>query len=289
MPNRLKDMKIREISAVDKAANLRNFLIVKSEGGETELGKIDETVLALEVATEALGIALGSSMEDGVEIGKAAEEMADSFEEFATFVKAATNGSFKENMVAREVRNELWDGIMELENSVGGILANKEMDAAAKKAAIDENLNAFTEWFKQKIQGLSEVKKAGAKISGERATKIKAAYDILGAIMAETEGSGKVEKEDNAMKIEDITDAVAKAIAPLSERLEALEKGDTVEKKDEGQPNELADAIKKAVEEATQPLMTRLETLEKSKGIRKSADGQDESGSNKGSFWGGVL
>lgn len=288
MPNRLKDMKIREISAVDKAANRRNFLIVKAEGGD-KMNMMDETMLALEVATEALGIALGSTLEDGMEIEKAAEEMADSFDEFATFIKAATNGSFKENMAAREVRHDLYDGIMELENSVGAVLSDKEMDAAAKKAAIDENLNAFNEWFKKKIQGLSEVKKAGAKISGERATKIKAAYDILGAIMAEAEGSGKVEKEDNPMNIEDITNAVASAIAPLSDRLAALEKGDQVEKKETDQPNELVEAIKKAVEEATQPLIARVETLEKSKGIRKSADGQDDSGSNKGSFWGGVL
>ncbi|TAH58239.1 MAG: hypothetical protein EWM48_02220 [Sphaerochaeta sp.] len=88
------------------------------------------------------------------------------------------------------------------------------------------------------------------------------------------------------MKAEEISKMVDDALQPIIDRLDSLEKSGEGEEKGEDMAQVVTDAITKAME----PIAQRLEVIEKAKGIKKSIDGQEDEDKNvKKSFWGGIL
>ncbi|QNK87755.1 terminase [Sporosarcina sp. resist] len=84
--------------------------------------------------------------------------------------------------------------------------------------------------------------------------------------------------DDEEMKAEDITKAVTEALAPITERLEAVEKEI---KKEAPEPeavekDEVLDQIKGVLKDALAPLTERLDTVEKARGVSKQADDDKE-------------
>ncbi|MGE8079031.1 XkdF-like putative serine protease domain-containing protein [Peribacillus loiseleuriae] len=119
----------------------------------------------------------------------------------------------------------------------------------------------------------------------EDETKIREAVQDLSDILIDllaTENIAKavgkpaeqIKKGDEEVKPEDIQKAVTDALAPISERLEAIEKEVN---KDAPNPegikkNEELEQLKDVLKEALEPISNRLETVEKARGISKQAD-----------------
>ena len=87
--------------------------------------------------------------------------------------------------------------------------------------------------------------------------------------------TGGIQKNEVRMKPEEIsqqvTDAVTKALEPVTARLDKLEKADTTDDK----PDEQNDVITAAVEKALEPVTARLEALEKASPGSKLVKGQE--------------
>lgn len=107
--------------------------------------------------------------------------------------------------------------------------------------------------------------------------EIKASGDIAKAMEGKPETIGKGDE----MKAEDIKKALDEALAPINEKLEALEKElkpgepDHVQKGNGNEPetdDKQLEQLKSVVKDALQPINERLETVEKARGISKQAD-----------------
>jgi hypothetical protein len=105
-----------------------------------------------------------------------------------------------------------------------------------------------------------EIQKAGKKISAARMDKINAAFTALQELKAEVE-----EEEEEVMKAEDIQKMINDAVAPINEKLTALEKGEAPPT--EPAADDTAAVLQKALTDALEPINKRLETIEKARGI----------------------
>jgi hypothetical protein len=298
VPNKLKNMNIREVSGVTKGANRKQWLIVKSddkkEGSIADISKI---------AIEALQIAIKKTMEEYNEpdddaIAKMEGGIKTCFDQFVDFIKTATTGTFKQNMGRRTLRETLWGATDALFESIQVTLNDQDLEDGKKASQVESNLDQFTTWMLDQLDLYNEgeeVTKAGAVISASRLERLRETHSALGQIIAEAEkgkdepDKGGVQKGDDIeVNAEEITKMVEAAIAPIVERLESLEKHDdpgTEDKVEDKMTQAVTDAITKAME----PIAQRLEVIEKAKGIKKSIDGQGDPEPVTKSFWGGLL
>lgn len=294
MPKKLSNMDITEVSGVDKAANRKKFLIVKREGGEKELPTNNEMETVCKVATEALKIAIHGTIDEEENLEKVMEDIGGSMDEFMELMKAATVApSFAANMAASDIRSNLYRAGDSLHDTITAVLSDKDLTKDDKKAAIEDSMEEFTAWIMGIVDQATAIQKAGAKISTDRLSRLKAAHQSLGDIIQEAEGGeepiekggeGKLEK----LEKKDIESLVTEALDPVIKRLETLEGKE--EPKTEGN-EEVKKMITEAVESAVTPLVERIEVVEKARGIKKSAEGQEDDvkKNENQSIWAGVL
>ncbi len=289
-------MVIKEVSAVDKAANAKKFLIIKrEEGGEKNMpGEKTDMATICKIATEALEIALHTTLDETDDMDTIIDEADASLDQFVGLVKAETvPASFAASMATDELRSKMWRATEALQDVVAKTLASADLTKDAKKTAISESLGQFTKWLMGYVEEATkimradpeQIQKAGAIIASGRLNKLKDVYKTLGAIIQEAEGGETVQKGGEDMDQEQLKTIIREAMAPIEERLGALEKG---EGGNEPEPT-IEESIKKAVGEALGPIAQRLEVVEKARGIKKSVDGQDQLEKKEQSFWGGVL
>lgn len=82
----------------------------------------------------------------------------------------------------------------------------------------------------------------------------------------------KPEKESDDMEAKEMQELISKALEPVNNKLEELEKANKPEDNQEPETNEETEAITKAVQEAVKPVNERLEKLEKSRTSNKAND-----------------
>lgn len=135
------------------------------------------------------------------------------------------------------------------------------------------------------------IAKAGKKISTSNMEQIKSAHESLNKLI-ELDSN---KEEDEEVKKEDIEkmigEAVASAVAPLTKKLDSIEKEEGQEPEDkagEGEEDSIADSVAKAIEKAIAPLVERVDKVEKARGISKSQETDPETEVKK-SVWDGLL
>ncbi|PIC72525.1 XkdF-like putative serine protease domain-containing protein [Sporosarcina sp. P17b] len=99
--------------------------------------------------------------------------------------------------------------------------------------------------------------------------EIKSTDDIAKALENKP---GKIRKGEDEMKAEDIQKAVTEALAPITERLDAIEKEVTPKEPETVEKNAELDSFKAVLKEAMEPISTRLEVVEKARGVSNQAD-----------------
>lgn len=130
------------------------------------------------------------------------------------------------------------------------------------------------------VGGNAAIIKAGRKISAARLAALKDAHGLLASIIAEAEDAQEGGTEVTREEIQAIVrEAIDEALKPITERLEALEKGGDTKPEQEVEPI-TAEAVKgivaEAIKGAIEPLASRLETVEKVRGL---SNGLPSSGS----------
>ncbi len=264
--HKLVDISIREVSGVDRPANKRHFLLVKStEGAE---GMSNEAAATTGEAT--------TDEKQGGFLTRMVAGLASLFK--------ADGQTFAENLAQEQMNDRFWDAVHALKEAIRNTLAATDLNTAAKASSIGTSLAQFQEFILGlvtsatgatiKREDLLALAKAGAKMSAARREKLQAAYETIGQILSEV-AEEQVEKEGETVSNEQLQ-AITKRLDETAETLKKLDGLEELTKK--------IDALK----EQNEALVKRIEELEKAPGTRKSADGQDDSG-KKESFWKGVL
>lgn len=142
-----------------------------------------------------------------------------------------------------QLGNDLVDIIRQLSQNKGMVI----------KAMNEEEIQKAEELF------LSSIEKAGRKVSGKNIDLINSAIDALSKIKDEAEG--------NDVTKEEMQEVLKQALAPINEKVEALEKSHGIEKQEEPkEPSEnevLKSVLSEVISEQIAPIEKRLEKIEK--------------------------
>lgn len=291
----IRDMKIVEVSGVDKAANQRRFLLAKREGGETMSQPSEDTTQGNAVFEFLTGLFKGLKKPDP-DLTK-----IQSLDDIPEELRKGDAVTFQAAVAQSQLSDKFWIATDALRKAVRTTLEDAALTTEGKVAAIATNLDQFKE-FVLGLTGLAigasvaKIEKKGAKLSASRMKALVDAKQLLEDILAEAapaaDGSGSVAKgEDTDMNAEDIKKAVEAALDPLVKRVEKLENPEPDVKKTEGEPAPLTKAdLEAALQSGIEPLVKRIDKLESTAGVRKSVDGNEtQDGDVKKSIWGGVL
>lgn len=168
---RLTNIRVKEVSLVDEAANLRRFIVVKRKGGNGMGKKNAELLKDDDNQVEKLSSEVKETL---VNRGNEVIEKMKSLLEDVEKIEVAKNGG----------------------DEVPGTLIEKfeEIAKAMPQFKIEEDSDDFGI-----AKAADEIKKAGKKISANRLEKIKDAFSILSGLLEEfndDNGGGVAKKKD---------------------------------------------------------------------------------------------
>lgn len=142
-----------------------------------------------------------------------------------------------------------------------------------------------------------DVAKVGRKMAKERLAKLTQAIQLLQEILAEVQDNPE-DEEASAMDRDAVQrlldEAVAKAVAPLKERIERLEAASQAQEaapETKGEPltaEAVSQMVEQAVAKAVKPLEERLSVVEKAR-LSNAAQVDVSKGQVDANFWGGVF
>ncbi|AQY42394.1 XkdF-like putative serine protease domain-containing protein [Bacillus thuringiensis] len=208
-------------------------------------------------------------------------------------------GEVRDNYVRNQQKRNVWAAWDSLENAYWG----SRWDNYTNEAVDFERLLTAIEDFSEIIQEIrdggdvaiakaleikpaatltEEIEKAGKKVSAATMADIETAKAALQNIIDRVS-----DKEDDELKIEDITKAVQDAVAPINERLDALEKANQEEEPET--KDDIVKAVSATLTKALKPIEERLGTVEAARGITKQEEKKEEHIEKAGSLWDGVL
>nr|WP_324287257.1 XkdF-like putative serine protease domain-containing protein [Bacillus cereus] len=208
-------------------------------------------------------------------------------------------GEVRDNYVRNQQKRNVWAAWDSLENAYWG----SRWDNYTNEAVDFERLLTAIEDFSEIIQEIrdggdvaiakaleikpaatltEEIEKAGKKVSAATMADIETAKTALQNIIDRVS-----DKEDDELKIEDITKAVQDAVAPINERLDALEKANQEEEPET--KDDIVKAVSATLTKALKPIEERLGTVESARGITKQEEKKEEPIEKAGSLWDGVL
>lgn len=322
MPRELVNAKITHVSYVDKAANQKQFFIVKSEKQPDFQKEVrilakeaDEQKLVYGIVYEPDTVDAHGDFMTAAEIEKAAHgflkdarqidkqhdfqggvgEVVESYVAPADFEmngETIKKGSW---VLVTKASEEVWEQIKKGEitgySMAGTAETIEKQEKPVSQEKTDEKglFNLLKNFFVGKQQQSYEepVAKAGRKFSASNLQEIKNAHAALGNLLSQVE----TKEREEEMTSEEVTKSIQEALEPIKKRLETLEKEEELNKKDKEKEEETekeGEKLKKAISEAVQPLADRIEAIEKSRGTSKQTE---ESGSEQvqKSIWSGLF
>lgn len=278
-PGELRDVDVKAVSLVSRAANKHKFAIFKSADNSIE--KEEAEHVSKPTKEGFFDICTKFFTGDHSESTEEAEKGA---------VKDKVNTAIKGQMLSAAM-----DG---LQSALfwGNDAAIKKGDwSGVKKAATEfaEICAAIADGDDLlKSEALAELEKAGKKICGARMKKLMDIKSALDAIIAEGDETETEKGEATEMTKEELSEIIKAEIGPITERLDKLEKGEDEAMKAEDPKVETltAEDVAKAVAAAVEPLAGRIETLEKARGMSNKIDGEgEETQKSEGGIWGGSI
>ncbi|MGG1147616.1 XkdF-like putative serine protease domain-containing protein [Bacillus wiedmannii] len=211
-------------------------------------------------------------------------------------------GEVRDNYARNQQNRNVWAAWDSLENAYWG----SRWDNYTTEAVDFERLLAAIEDFSEIIQEIrdggdvaiakaleskpaatltEEIEKAGKKVSAATMADIETAKSALQNIIDRVS-----DKEDDDLKLEDITKAVQDAVEPINQRLDALEKAQQDETPAEPEKDELTKSVTAAIEKVMEPVNQRLSKIEKARGISNQGDpGSAQSIQKDAHFLTGIL
>jgi len=294
MAKKLKDIKLHEISYVDKPANRKQFVFFKRQGEGLDL-LAKKTKIKLEIESDGTGKGTTVTIN-----GDKLEELRSfDFSFWGTDPKQPVSCSYSKVVEGKDgfKRTEtfyLSKGEITMDPKtlelLKAYLGEEDVDVEKKveEEVLQEALDLITKHYKESFpedlekavgvlainaccSEVKDVEKAGAKFSKEAIKKIQAiiaAVEALKSIMASSKES--TEKADG-----NESEEMAALTKQLTELKEAVAKLDGTEKKDD----EKSDIAK--LTEAVEGVSKRVEAMEKVTATKKSIDGQDDDDDDK--------
>ncbi|MCU5716663.1 XkdF-like putative serine protease domain-containing protein [Bacillus cereus] len=218
-------------------------------------------------------------------------------------LSAIEKGEVRDNYARNQQMRNVWAAWDSMENAYWGSRWDNYTNEAVDFERLLEAVQDFSEIIQEIRDGgdvaiakaletkpvvtlTEEIEKAGKKISAATMTDIETAQAALQNIIERVS-----DKEEDELKIEDITKAVADAIAPLDERLQKLEKSneEAPPAAEEEKDNELLKSVTAAIQKAVEPIEKRLGDIESARGISKQEEKHEEEIQKSQSVWDGVL
>nr|WP_088325943.1 XkdF-like putative serine protease domain-containing protein [Bacillus cereus] len=217
-------------------------------------------------------------------------------------IAAITKGEVRDNYARNQQIRNVWAAWDSMENAYYGSRWDNYTNEAVDFERLLDAIQDFAEIIQEIRDGgdvaiekalankpvatlTEEIEKAGRKISAATMTDIDNAKEALQNIINRVS-----DKEEDELKLEDITKAVQEAVQPLNERLEALEKTQNTE--EEPKQDDIVKSLKAVVTKAVEPLNERLENLESARGITKQKEKDPEKGEEiqkSASVWDGIF
>jgi len=315
---RLLDLDVKEVSLVDRPANLREFLVVKRLGGE----KMSAFAADNEAKTEAKGNASeteivkmnadggegnGEATDPGTNADAGAEGEGESGDAASTNADAG-EGSTSEVEVEKALPKEIVASLKAVANFAKG--ANAVDKAALQKAGFmfgGKDKTKKTETKKSEdgnadapVPAVQVMQDGSVLVSGQPVVKSK-------SFTQSRIDSIKSTVSNLVNLIGDVDPAIAKAmLADLSKALPADTKFQggvkpvgTMKSEDgnggNADPVDVASIVQEAVSKAIAPVTERIEKIEKARAPSKSVDDEGKTDStvdvqkNEGGMWKGVL
>jgi len=283
-PGEMTDIDVDFISLVRKGANGQRVQIYKAD--EDEIPDND---------TKSVGGFMKVMREFFV--GKADDTTAES--------KPKRSVSFTQSIAVSDIMNSMWRVNDTLREVMRNIIADDSI--TDKKASLSQAIDDYATYMKGKINSTaiakadffdepeSKIEKAGRTLSEKSLTSIKNAIAALQSLLGEADGGNIQKGDDFDMSNEEIKNimksALDEALKPVTERLDALEKGDTSDEgaqgtqgapeNDTGAENNdnISEVVKAAVSEAVKPIQERLDKVEKARGTARGLE--DEGGKSE--------
>lgn len=294
MARELKNIKLGEVSLVDKAANKRKFLFFKAEGTS------DKDALSVEKKKITIGIE-----SDGTAGGTTVTIDGEKVDSLRSFdfgfwqdgdAKSRVSCSYSKTVESeggfqRTETYYLTKGDYQMDKKIQELLKmyfgddSGAIEKAAVKAEDIEKVLKTIEVYKKDfpddlekavavlarsaiwsldVTANEPVEKAGAKLSKDTISKLKAIIAAAQALLPkEASDDGGVNKSD-----ED-TSELQKTIAELTDSIAKIEK-------------ESKSAEKEELTKALEGLTARLVAIENSTGIKKTVDGQEDNNNTSG-------
>ncbi|USL05477.1 XkdF-like putative serine protease domain-containing protein (plasmid) [Bacillus anthracis] len=250
-----------------------------------------------------------AEVEDQEEVSKSEDGIIKSFmKHMGAFFNghntaAIEKGEVRDNYARNQQLRNVWAAWDSMESAYYGSRWDNYTNEAVDFDRLLEAIQDFTEIITEIRDGgdvaiakalemkpattlTEEIEKAGRKVSAASMADIETAQTALQNIINRVS-----DKEEDELKLEDITKAVADAIAPLDERLQKLEKsGEEVPPAAEGnKDDEIVKSVTAAVQKAVEPIEKRLEVIETARGISKQEEKHEEEIQKSNSLWDGVL
>lgn len=179
-------------------------------------------------------------------------EKSDFMDKIVNAVKTVFQKDFNGEVARDEIRDSVW----KLSDAIAKIMDDDNLEIDAKRTAVMESIDQFKTYFEN-----VQLAKEGKIFSKGNYDKIKAAHAAISELIQMYE-KANVQKGENEMTPEEITQSINDALNPITERLEKLEKAEPVD-------------VAKAVKEALTPVAERLEKLEKAAPGSTAKTGQD--------------
>ncbi|WAE47021.1 XkdF-like putative serine protease domain-containing protein [Bacillus subtilis] len=269
MPRELVNAKITHVSYVDKAANQKQFFIVKSEKQPDFQKEVrilakeaDEQKLVYGIVYEPDTVDAHGDFMTAAEIEKAAHgflkdarqidkqhdfqggvgEVVESYVAPADFEmngETIKKGSW---VLVTKASEEVWEQIKKGEitgySMAGTAETIEKQEKPVSQEKTDEKglFNLLKNFFVGKQQQSYEepVAKAGRKFSASNLQEIKNAHAALGNLLSQVE----TKEGEEEMTSEEVTKSIQEALEPIKKRLETLEKEEELNKKDKEKEEE---------------------------------------------------
>ena len=281
-PGELRDVDVKAVSLVSRAANKHKFAIFKSANkNNTEKEEAEHVSKPtkegfFDICTKFFTGDHSESTES-TEKGTVKDKVNTTIK--GQMLSAALDGLQSALFWGNDasVKKGDWSGVKKA--------ANEFAEICAAIADGDDLL---------KSEALAELEKAGKKICGARMKKLMEIKSALDAIIAEGDETETEKGEAADMTKEELSAIIKAETGPITERLDKLETekgGEEAKKAEEAKVETLtAEDVTKAVAAAVEPLSGRIETLEKARGMsNKIADNGDDAQKSEDGIWGGSI
>jgi hypothetical protein len=284
-PGEMVNIDVDFISLVRKGANRQKVQIYKADVPENEASDGEEIKGFFDTVKSFF-------------VGKAVDAVSE-----GTAAKSKKQTSFAQSIAVSDIMDSMWHVNDTLRDVMRNVIADETV--TDKKTAMTQAIDEFGVYMKDKINGTKIAKeaaffdepisKAGRVFSTKNLSAIKSAIAALQGLLTDPDENSNQEGADDTVKKEELQAlmkaALGEALAPITERLDKVEKADEnsggetaagetaageTETGGETSDNDIAEVVKSAVQDALAPISERLEKVEKSRAVGRSSDGNPE-------------